>query len=70
MQAHEYLSHYAQTFRTVELRGNTDLSPSFDIPGIRLDQSVLRTRIFLRTLVQIHRIACQPSQPEAQVPIF
>jgi hypothetical protein len=30
------------------------LSPSFDIPGIRLDQSVLRTRIFLRTLVQIH----------------
>ena len=36
MQPHEYLSHYAQTFRTVEVRGNTDLSPSFDIPGIRL----------------------------------
>ena len=56
MQPHEYPSHYAQTFRTVEVRGNTDLpiSPSFDTPGIRLDQSVLRTRIFLRTLVQIH----------------
>ena len=25
MQPHEYLSHYAQTFRTVEVRGNTDL---------------------------------------------
>ena len=25
MQPHEYLSHYAQIFRTVEVRGNTDL---------------------------------------------